>query len=75
MKADNALEIRINALKDIHAKYAEMLGKHQKIVPDVVVGSDKSSGQTNAATDLVNLLTAQTARQLGLNPNDLSSKK
>ncbi len=67
MKADNALEIRINAMKAIHAKYAEMLGKHEKIVPDVIIGGNGKAGSGGSATDLVNLLTAQTAQQLGLN--------
>lgn len=74
MKADNALEIRINAMKEIHKNYADMLGKHNKIVPDVVIQGDDKGGKSGAATDLVQLLTAQTAKQLGLDANNYKSR-
>lgn len=61
MKADNALSIRLDALKEINASYAEAI-KGAKIVPEIVIsGSGKTSG---TGLDLVRLLTAQTAKQI-----------
>ena len=64
MAADSALEIKINALKEISRIYAEAIAQH-KWVPDVMI-SNGTSQQGNQALDLMNLFTAKTLKDLGL---------
>jgi regulator of protease activity HflC (stomatin/prohibitin superfamily) len=60
MKADNALEQRLNALIQINAAYAEAI-KGTQMVPTTVIGD---GGAGNSAMGLVNLLTANAAQQV-----------
>jgi hypothetical protein len=67
MEADSALEIKINAWKEINKFYAEQIGR-QRWVPEIqwAGGGNGQQAPGQAANDLVNLFTVQTARQLGL---------
>jgi len=68
MKADNALQIRVDAYKTVMIAFAENLPK-QKLVPDVYIagsGNDESGG---SVSQLVNLLTAKFAKDLALDFN------
>lgn len=67
MLADGALDKKLATFEKVHANYAEAI-KGSQIVPSVVIGGDSKSGGKNA-TDLVNLLTAKTAMDLGLKLN------
>ncbi len=65
MQADNALEKRLDAFVEISRAYAEAINDKQ-LVPGVVInGGGKAGGQPNA-TDLISLLTAKAARDLGV---------
>lgn len=64
MAADGALEQKLDAYKFVMAKFAEEFGK-QKWVPEVQMGSSDATGG-NAAANLINLLTATTLKDLGL---------
>lgn len=64
MAADNALEIKLGAWKEVMFRFADQIGKHQW-VPQIQMGSSTGAPGT-AATDLINLLTAKTAKDLGL---------
>jgi len=69
MKADNALQIRVDAYKTVMIAFAENLPK-QKLVPDVYIagsGNDESGG--GSVSQLVNLLTAKFAKDLALDFN------
>jgi hypothetical protein len=70
MAADNQLEIKLAAWKDVMSKFADQIGK-QQWVPQIQLGSDGKSGGS-AAMDLITLLTAKTAKDLNL---DLSPTK
>ncbi len=64
MKADGALEQKLAAWVQVNGLYAAEIGK-QRWVPEVMMGGDPTvSG--SAATDMIQLLTVQTARDLGL---------
>lgn len=67
MEADSALEIKINAWKEVNRYYADQIGK-QRWVPEIqwggAAGPQAAPGQ--AANDLVNLFAIQTAKQLSL---------
>ena len=65
MEADNALQQRLDAAIKINGAYAEAIkGYGGNIVPGVVMGGgDKSAG---GISDLISLLVAQTATQVGL---------
>lgn len=67
MEADGALEQKLAAYIEVQKAYAAEVGK-QRWVPEFQMGGTSADGG-NAATDLVNLLTAKTARDLGLNMN------
>lgn len=64
MQADGALEKKLQALIEINAKYADALSKAQPgaLVPYMQLGSSGEGGGN--ARDLIQLLTAQTAKQL-----------
>jgi hypothetical protein len=65
MSADGALEQKLSAYRDVNARYAEAIARHQgSWVPSVVMG-DKA-GSTQGATGLIDLLTARTAKELAL---------
>ncbi|HBK35043.1 TPA: hypothetical protein DDZ01_03555 [Candidatus Uhrbacteria bacterium] len=70
MSADGALEQKLAAYIEVQKAYAEQLGK-QRWVPEIQMGGS-SSGGGEAAMSLVDLLTAQTARDLNL---DLRQRK
>ena len=64
MQADGALEQKLAALVAINSKYAEEFGK-QKWVPEIQMGTS-GNGSGSSATDLINLLTAKTAKEISL---------
>ena len=61
--ADGALEKKLDAWVKVNQAYASAFSA-QRMVPDVVMGG--SSGSSSNASQLVDLLTATTARQIGL---------
>ena len=71
--ADGALQQKLDALVKINTAYAQAL-KGAQIVPSVVLGGGGTSTGTagNSAQQLIDLLTANTAKQLSL---DMSIKK
>lgn len=69
MSADGALTAKLEAWKTVHIRYAEAIEK-QKWVPDIQMGSNGNSSGS-AATDLIEMLKAQTAKELKL---DMSVK-
>jgi len=64
MQADGALEQKLEAYKYVMGKFANEFGK-QKWVPEVQMGGTGAEGG-NEAANLINLLTANTLKQLGL---------
>ena len=74
MEADGALEKKLDAWLEAQKAYASAVGKHQgPWVPSVIMGSIQG-GQQGAfgAQQLIELLTAKTARDIGL---DMSMTK
>jgi hypothetical protein len=69
MEADGALEIKVNAWKEVNFAYAREFGK-QKWVPEVQMGSN-GGASGSAAQDLIELMTVNNAKQLSL---DMSMK-
>ena len=63
MMANGALEEKLAAWVEVNKSYAEALAAHQ-IVPNVQFSGGSGSG--GGATDLVQLLTAKTAHDIGL---------
>lgn len=72
MEADGQLDKKLEAIVKINAMYADAIQKAQPGAwsPVVSMGNSQTNGGTNATT-LVDLLTAKTARELGV---DLSVK-
>lgn len=69
MSADGALATKLEAWQNVHMRYAEAIEK-QKWVPEIQMGgSNQSAG--SAANDLIEMLKAQTAKELKL---DMSVK-
>jgi len=67
MAADGALEKKLEALVTINGYYAEAIKEYKgQWVPSVVMGQQANMGQGGAATALVEMLTAQTAKKLAL---------
>ncbi len=64
MVADGALEQKLAAWVEINQAYAEAF-KHQKVVPNVIVGSG-GKGNSPSAADFMNIMTAMSANQLGV---------
>lgn len=64
MKADNALEQRLAAFVQVSQAYAQALSDKQ-LVPGVVINGNGQGGNSNA-TDLISLLMAKAARDLGV---------
>lgn len=73
MAADGALDKKLEAYKEVSAYYAGAIAKYNgQWVPTVVMGGSGSQASGNGAQALVDMLTAKTARDLGL---DLSITK
>lgn len=69
MAADGALQAKLNTYLESQKVWAAAIASHQgSWVPSVVMGGSAGNG-SNAASDLVNMLTAKTARDLGLDLN------
>ncbi len=64
MEADNALEKRLEAYVQVSSAFAAAI-RDKRLVPEVVVSGTEGGGQSNA-TDLIALLMAKTARDLGV---------
>lgn len=71
MQADGALQQKLATYEKVNARYAEAIGKN-KLVPEVVMGAGAGgAGNNTAATDLINMLSVRTAKELSL---DMSMK-
>jgi SPFH domain / Band 7 family len=66
MAADGALEKKLQTYEKVSQMYADAV-KGGTWVPSIVMGESKSGG--NGASDLINLLTTKTARDLSLDMN------
>lgn len=67
MSADGALEKKLQTYLEAQRVWAEAVKGYQgNWVPGVVMGSSQNGGTASGAQDLVNLLTAKTAKELGL---------
>lgn len=67
MSADGALEQKLKTYKEVSLAYAEAIKGYQgDWVPKVVIGGGEGKGGGNGASQLVDLLTAKTAHELGL---------
>lgn len=70
MDADGSLDRKLEAWVNVNQAYAQAIGMHQgSWVPSVVMGGPSSTtttGNGNAAQDLVSLLTAKTAKDLAI---------
>lgn len=66
MNADGALDQKLQAIVEINKNYAEAISKYQgDWVPKVVMGN-AGQGSSNGGTALIDMLTAKTARDLGV---------
>lgn len=67
MEADGALDKKLEAIVQINAAYAENMSKAQPgaWTPQIVMGGN-GSANGNQATNLIELLTAKTAKDLGI---------
>lgn len=70
LNADGALQQKLDTYTVVMSRFAQEFGK-QKWVPDVQMGAN-ASGSGNEAANLINLLTATTLNDLGL---DMSVKR
>ena len=69
MNADGALDQKLEAYKEVNAKYAEAIKAAQPgaWTPSVVMGgTGNQTGSTATASTLIELFTAKTARDLGI---------
>lgn len=68
MDADGQLDKKLDALVKINAMYAGAIEKAQPGAwsPQVVMGGSNAQGGASRATDLVDLMTAKTAKDLGV---------
>ena len=65
MNADGALDAKLEAYVEVSKAYAEAMGKYTGAwVPSVVMGN--SAAGSNGASALVEMLTAKTAKELGV---------
>jgi len=72
MAADGALQQKLEVVKEISFRYADAIKDHQgPLVPTVVMGGGSGAVSHNSVPDLINLLTAKAARDVGI---DLSVK-
>jgi len=67
MKADVALEKKLETYKSVMASFAEAM-KDKNLVPQVYISSDWSNGWSSAS-DFMNLMTASVVKDLWLNLN------
>ncbi|MDP3010472.1 MAG: SPFH domain-containing protein [Methylococcales bacterium] len=67
MSADGALTAKLEAWQAVHIRYAEAIEK-QKWVPEIQMGQT-SQNAGSAANDLIEMLKAQTAKELKLDMN------
>lgn len=76
MSADNALSARLKTLEHMTEITANAISKWSTGVPNTVIinGDGKSAGRYSSADQLLNLITAQYAAQLGLKPGTLESR-
>jgi hypothetical protein len=66
MEADGALQVKVDAWKEVNFRYAAEFGK-QKWVPEVQMGTAGAEGVSGgAAMDLINMMNVKTARDLSL---------
>ena len=72
MEADGALEKRLAAYVEVARVYAEAL-KNSTLVPSVVIQGGEKGGNTSAM-DLISLLTANAAMDLGIKVNEGTPK-
>jgi hypothetical protein len=73
MEADGALEKKLEAWVQVNSAYAKAISEHKgNWVPSVVMSGSK--GNENGATQLIELLTAKTASDLGLNITNIGNK-
>jgi hypothetical protein len=63
MQADGALQQKLDTYQAVMGKFAEEFGK-QKWVPEIQFGAAEGDG--NAASDLIQMLNARTAKDLSL---------
>ncbi len=67
MAADGALELKLNAYKEVNRMYADALMKHSgNWVPQIIVGGAAGGEANNAGMTLIDLLTTKTARDLAV---------
>ena len=78
MQADGALGQKLEAYKSVNKYYADAIASYQgSWVPSIVMGGNGSAAPASGASTLVDLLTAKTAKDLGLDltmPNKVSNK-
>lgn len=72
IEADGALEQKLKTYERVNGYYAEAIGKN-KLVPEVVMGGS-TEGAGTVATNLINMLTAKTAKELALDMSMDSAK-
>lgn len=68
MKADGALKQKLETYERVMEKFAKEFGK-QKWVPEIQMGGANTTGPGNEAANLINILTAKTLQDLGLDMN------
>ena len=74
MEADGALTLKLDAFMTVNKYYAEAIARTGKPwVPQIVFGSSSGSNHASGANDLIQMLTAQTARSLALDLTPRSS--
>ena len=68
MQANGALEQKLDAWVKVNEKYAEAIANYQgNLTPSVVfAGSGAGNSQHNSVSDLVDLMKAKTAKEIGL---------
>src|SRR3989338_7000734 len=75
MSADGALDKKLQTYLEAQKVWAEAVKGYQgNWVPGVVMGGNQNGSAASGAQDLVNLLTAKTARELGLDLSISHSK-
>ena len=77
MSADGALDKKLSAYVEVNKFYADAIKGYQgNWVPNVMMGGSGSHGTTGSgATELIQLLNAKTAMDLGLNMNVSGTEK
>lgn len=67
MAADGALELKLNAYKEVNRMYADALMKYTgSWVPQIILGETSGGEGGNTGITLIDLLTTKTARDLAL---------